>query len=89
MKCLMCNKEIGTRKGKEVCSTTCRVDKHKAFKMCDKLLEHFLKDEKMFKHRFNRDTSKNREAYRQEVIEEIISHEGKIGVAWGKKLGTL
>lgn len=39
MKCLMCNKEYQNRKGKEVCSTTCRVDKKRAFDYFDAVLK--------------------------------------------------
>lgn len=87
MKCIMCNKELGERKGKEVCSTTCRVNKHKAMKVCDRLLEHFLKDNVTFKRMYSRDNVKNREEYKKYVIEEIIKLEGKIGEAWARKLG--
>ena len=31
MKCFVCDKDMGIRKGKEVCSTTCRGHKKKAF----------------------------------------------------------
>lgn len=87
MKCLMCNKEIGDRKGKVVCSTTCRVNKLKAMKECDKLLEYFLRDERTFKALYKRDNVKNREEYKRNVIEDITKHEGRIGEAWLKTLG--
>jgi hypothetical protein len=35
MKCLICNNETESRKGKQVCSTTCRVDKKRAFDYFD------------------------------------------------------
>jgi hypothetical protein len=38
MNCLMCDKIIETRKGKEVCSTTCRVDKKRAYDYFDAVL---------------------------------------------------
>jgi predicted nucleic acid-binding Zn ribbon protein len=35
----MCNKEFESRKGKLVCSTTCRVDKKRAFDYFDAVLK--------------------------------------------------
>ena len=82
MQCIMCNKEIGTRKGKVVCSTTCRVNKHKAMKVCDRLLEHFLKDDVFFRQLYSIDNVANRTEYKKNVVEDIARREGKIGEAW-------
>lgn len=86
MKCLICDKDMKSRRGKEVCSTTCRVNKHKAMKVCDRLLEHFLNDNVTYKRMYSRDNVKNRAEYKKNVIEDIIKFEGKIGEAWAKKL---
>jgi hypothetical protein len=86
MKCLMCDKELDNRKGKVVCSTTCRVNKHKAMKECDKLLQYFLKDETTFKALYKTDNVVNRKLYRRNVIKGIVKNEGLIGEAWLKKL---
>jgi len=38
MNCVMCNNSFEKRKGKEVCSITCRVDKKRAFDYFDAVL---------------------------------------------------
>jgi hypothetical protein len=75
----MCNKEFESRKGKVVCSTTCRVDKFKAFKECDKLLAYFLKNKAL-----QVNVGLNAKEWKEACIKEIVAHEGKIGVEWNK-----
>lgn len=43
----MCNNDIGTRKGKVVCSTTCRVNKKKAFDYFDEVFRLVMKMSEM------------------------------------------
>lgn len=72
------------RKGKAVCSTTCRVNKKKAWDEYDKLFDHFVKGN------VGRDRHLTDRAWKRAIVEEIIILEKKLGhgnvaIAWRKK----
>lgn len=83
-RCLMCKTEMRGRKGKAVCSTTCRVNKKKAWDEYDKLFNHFVK------LNVGRDRHLTDRAWKRSIVEAIIDNEKKLGagnvaIAWRKK----
>lgn len=80
----MCKTEMRGRKGKVVCSTTCRVNKKKAWDEYDKLFSHFVKLN-VARDRFLTDRQ-----WKRSIVEEIVANEKKLGagnvaIAWRKK----
>lgn len=80
----MCGQPMSGRKGKAVCSTTCRVNKKKAWDEYDKLFNHFVKLN-IARDRFLTDRE-----WKWNIVQEIVANEKKLGsgnvaIAWRKK----
>jgi|LakMenEpi03Aug12_release.lakeMendotaPanAssembly.Ray.scaffolds.fasta_scaffold489392_2 hypothetical protein len=80
-RCLMCNEPMSGRRGKVVCSTTCRVNKHKAFQEMDRLLKHFVGVN------FNRKDYSNDAAWKRSLIEAIVDETDKKNWYGGRNVG--
>lgn len=83
-RCLICNSLMKGRKGKVVCSTTCRVNKKKCWDEYDKLYDHFVK------RNIGRDTFYTDTQWKRGIVQEIINLEksngmGNVVMAWRKK----
>lgn len=82
-RCLMCEAEMKGRKGKVVCSTTCRVNKKKAFDYCETILLH-LTNQKYRKDDFPTDRE-----WKRFLLNEIVEFEKKRGQKLGLPLGNV
>lgn len=86
-RCLICGEKMQARKGKVVCSTTCRVNKKKAFDECDRLFNHFVKL-KIGRNEFGSERS-----WQKSIVAEIVAQDtknkwygvGNVAEAWARK----
>ena len=69
----MCGDKMPQRKGKVVCSTTCRVNKKKAWDEYDKLYNHFIKLS------IGRSEYETDSKWKRSIVEAIVENEKKLG----------